>query len=43
LLYIGILIEPINRFSNFTRLYQEGMSGFDRFMEVLEIQPDIRD
>ena len=23
LLYIGILIEPIQRFSNFTRLYQE--------------------
>ncbi len=43
LLCIGILIEPINRFSNFTRLYQEGISGFDRFMEVLEVQPDIQD
>jgi ATP-binding cassette subfamily B protein len=43
LLYIGILIEPINRFSNFTRLYQEGMTGFDRFMEILEVAPDIRD
>jgi ATP-binding cassette subfamily B protein len=43
LLYIGILIEPINRFSNFTRLYQSGMTGFDRFMEVLELKPDIGD
>jgi ATP-binding cassette subfamily B protein len=43
LLYIGILIEPINRFSNFTRLYQQGISGFDRMMEILEIQPDIQD
>jgi ATP-binding cassette subfamily B protein len=43
LLYIGILIEPIKRFSNFTRLYQEGMTGFERFMEVLEVQPDIQD
>jgi ATP-binding cassette, subfamily B, bacterial len=43
LLYIGILIEPINRFSNFTRLYQEGISGFDRMMEILEVQPDIQD
>jgi ATP-binding cassette subfamily B protein len=42
LLYIGILIEPIKRFGNFTRLYQEGMSGFDRFMEVLEVEPDIQ-
>jgi ATP-binding cassette, subfamily B, bacterial len=43
LLCIGILIEPINRFSNFTRLYQEGITGFDRFMEVLEVEPDIQD
>ncbi|MCE7986486.1 MAG: ABC transporter ATP-binding protein [Caldilinea sp. CFX5] len=43
LLYIGILIEPIKRFGNFTRLYQEGMTGFERFMEVLEVEPDIVD
>ena len=43
LLYIGILIEPIKRFGNFTRLYQEGMTGFERFMEALEVQPDIED
>ncbi len=43
LLYIGILIEPIKRFGNFTRLYQEGMAGFARFMEVLEVEPDIQD
>lgn len=43
LLYIGILIEPIKRFGNFTRLYQEGMTGFERFMEMLEIAPDIVD
>lgn len=43
LLCIGILIEPINRFSNFVRLYQEGMTGFDRLMDVLEVEPDIQD
>jgi ATP-binding cassette, subfamily B, bacterial len=43
LLYIGILIEPIQRFSNFTRLYQEGITGFERFMEALEVEPDIRE
>jgi len=43
LLYIGILIEPIQRFGNFTRLYQQGMAGFERFMEVLEVEPDIQD
>ncbi len=43
LLYVGILIEPIRRFANFSRLYQEGISGFERFMEVLEVEPDIQD
>ncbi len=43
LLYIGILIEPIRTALNFARLYQEGITGFDRFMEMLEIEPDIQD
>jgi ATP-binding cassette, subfamily B, bacterial len=43
LLYVGILIEPIRRYGNFTRLYQEGMAGFERIMEVLEVEPDIQD
>lgn len=43
LLYIGILIEPIKRFGNFVRLYQEGITGFERFMEVLEVAPEIQD
>lgn len=43
LLYVGILIEPIRRFANFTRLYQEGIAGFERFVELLEIAPDIKD
>ncbi|CDR33242.1 ABC transporter ATP-binding protein [Criblamydia sequanensis] len=43
LLYIGILIEPIQRLGNFTRLYHEGFTGFERIMEILEIEPDIKD
>lgn len=43
LLYIGLLVEPIRTALNFARLYQEGMTGFDRVMEMLEIQPDIQD
>ncbi|GAA0831391.1 ABC transporter ATP-binding protein [Bifidobacterium pullorum subsp. gallinarum] len=42
-LCIGILIEPIQRLVNFARLYQEGITGFDRFMEILEVEPDIED
>ena len=43
LLYIGILIEPVQRLGNFTRLYQEGITGFERIMEILEVEPDIKD
>ncbi len=43
LLCVGILIEPIQRMVNFARLYQEGITGFSRFMDVLEVQPDIQD
>lgn len=43
LLYIGILIEPIHRLGNFVRLYQEGITGFNRFMDMLEVEPDIKD
>jgi len=43
LLYIGLLIEPVHKLANFARLYQEGMTGFHRFMEMIEIEPDIQD
>ncbi len=43
ILYIVILIEPIQRLGNFARLYQEGVAGFERFMEMLEVEPDIKD
>ncbi len=43
LLCVGILVEPIQRMVNFSRLYQEGITGFNRFMEILEVEPDILD
>ncbi len=43
LLCVGILIEPIQRLVNFARVYQEGITGFSRFMEILEVAPDIQD
>lgn len=43
LLYVALLIEPIQRVVNFARLYQEGITGFNRFMEMMEIEPEIQD
>ena len=43
LLYVGILIEPIQRLVNFARWYQEGITGFHRFMDMIELPPAIQD
>ncbi len=43
LLCVGILVEPIRTLVNFARLYQEGITGFNRFMDILEVEPDIQD
>jgi ATP-binding cassette, subfamily B, bacterial len=43
LLCVGILLEPIQRFVNFARLYQEGITGFARFMDIMELTPEIED
>lgn len=43
LLFVAILIDPIQKFANLARLYQEGITGFSRFMDILEVEPDIRD
>jgi ATP-binding cassette subfamily B protein len=43
LLFIAMLIDPIHKFVNLARLYQEGITGFSRFMEMMAITPDIQD
>lgn len=42
-LYIANLIEPVKKLINFTEQFQEGATGFERFMEILEVEPDIKD
>ena len=43
LLYINNLTDPVKKLINFTESFQQGMTGFDRFMDILEIKPDIKD
>jgi len=43
LLYIGNFIDPILRFGEIAQQYQQGFTGFERFMEILEIEPEIQD
>ncbi len=43
LLYIGNFIEPIQKLTHLTEQFQEGITGFERFMEIIEIEPEIQD
>lgn len=43
LMTLGVLTDPLRRMDNFIRLWQEGYTGFNRAMELLEEEPDIAD
>lgn len=43
LLYINTFTEPIRVLVDFTEQFQNGYTGFERFTEILDIEPDIKD
>lgn len=43
IMYISNLASPIKSLINFTEQYQQGITGFERFLEIMDIQPDIKD
>lgn len=43
LLYIGVFTEPIRTLVDFTEQFQNGYTGFERFREIMSIEPDIED
>ena len=43
LLYINVFTDPIRTLIDFTEQFQNGYSGFERFQEILNIEPDIQD
>ncbi|MBF7097746.1 ABC transporter ATP-binding protein [Alkalibacter mobilis] len=43
LLYVNIFIEPVKRIANFVETFQKAASGFNRFDEIMMIEPDIVD
>jgi len=42
-MYISYFMQPIRRMSNLMQQLQEGMTGFERFVEVMNIKSDIVD
>ena len=43
LLYINVFTEPIQTLVEFTEQFQNGYTGFERFAEIMAIEPDIED
>lgn len=43
LMFISYFLQPIRRLTAFTQQYQQGMSGFNRFLELMDIEPEIVD
>ena len=43
LLYVVNFTEPVKKLINFTEQFQNGYSGYSRFREIMDIEPDIAD
>ena len=42
-LYINYILQPIRRLVNFVEQLQRGAASFERFIEILDISPEIKD
>lgn len=43
LLYVNNFIDPVKKLVSSAEQFQNGYAGFERFLEILEIAPDIQD
>lgn len=43
ILYINVFTDPVRTLIDFAEQFQNGYSGFERFMEILSVEPDIED
>ncbi|MBQ3405077.1 MAG: ABC transporter ATP-binding protein, partial [Oscillospiraceae bacterium] len=42
-LYVTTFITPIRKLSNFVELFMQGFAGFNRFLQVMRMEPEIND
>ena len=43
LLYINNFTDPVKKLISFTEQFQNGISGYERFYEIITVEPDIKD
>lgn len=42
-LYVNVLMKPVDKISALMELYPKGMAGFKRFLDLLSQEPDVED
>lgn len=40
LLYVGMFLTPVRKLTQFMEMYQQGMTGFKRFVELMDAEPE---
>ena len=43
ILYINTFLNPIDKLVNFTEQFQKGISGFERFLKIMDTVPKVQD
>ncbi|MFJ8063472.1 ABC transporter ATP-binding protein [Psychrobacillus sp. NPDC096426] len=43
ILYVNVLIKPVDKITALLELYPKGMAGFKRFLDLIEQEPEIKD
>ena len=43
ILFVSVVLPPIDRLINFTEQFSQGVASFERFVEIMETEPEIKD
>jgi ATP-binding cassette subfamily B protein len=43
ILYVNFILKPIERLIHFTEQFQQGAASFEKFVEIMDLEPDIKD
>jgi ATP-binding cassette subfamily B protein len=43
IMYVSVFLQPIRRMINFMQQFESGITGLERFVEIMEVKPDIVD
>lgn len=42
-LYVNAFLVPIRKLTQFVQQFESGMTGFERFVEIMDVEPEIKD